>query len=72
MEPGQDLEEIIGDIIHNNCTGCRHFKEDLSSSPCWCEPIRQVIDRECNVKTEADEDKCAKIWEKIRDEILGE
>jgi len=66
-----NLEETIEDIIHNNCTGCKHFAEDLSSSPCWCEPIRQVIDRECMVQHKEDENNCAKIWEKIRDKILG-
>jgi len=66
MTQTESREEIMESIAEINCYECPHYQEDIHVSSCICEPVMEMIHRECNVLTEDDETLCCLIWEKHR------
>lgn len=70
------VSRLATDIIDINCCECDEFTKSLSTSKCWCDDIKDLVDRElCELNKyvdEHDEEAIANEWERIRRAIVEE
>jgi hypothetical protein len=68
------INNLVDDIIEQNCIGCDEFCKPLSSSFCWCDVIRDIVDQELykiDECTEDNEDEVALKWESSRGNFMN-
>jgi hypothetical protein len=70
------ISRLAIDIIDINCCECSEFVESLSTSKCWCDDIKDLVDRELSELNqyvdEHDEEAISNEWERIRKSMIGD